>query len=268
MKKIIVLALIFNSFSCVFGQQKANTYSKWYLKPAVGINIPFTKLLNGEITDNLFEYADNSYYWQIISGNYFFLQKWGVEFTYQGGNSHSISGRADRFNSEIVKQYGDTYFVSPSSGAQYDDNSIFSGNIQRGYLGLVYRFEKPNYIILPKLFIGVTSFYTDWGRANLKEKGTNSVYELTYDSGKRPKDQFTLAPSIVLGYRLSERLIANIDILYSYYKTDIEFVKETRNTFTDEKTFQTIDYKKNMHTLTIGFGLIIELKNVRVAADL
>ena len=71
MKKIVVLALIFNSFTFVFGQQKANTYSKWYLKPAAGINIPLTRLLNGEITDNLFEYGDNSYYWQIISGNYF-----------------------------------------------------------------------------------------------------------------------------------------------------------------------------------------------------
>ena len=226
MKKIVVLALIFNSLTFVFGQQKANTYSKWYLKPAAGINIPLTRLLNGEITDNLFEYGDNSYYWQIISGNYFFLQNWGVEFTYQDGNSQSIAGRADRFNSEIVKQYSDNYFVSPSSGAQYDDYSTIGGNIQRGYLGLVYRIEKPKYIILPKLFIGVTSFITDWGRADLKEKGTNSVYELTYDSGKRPNDHFTLAPSVTFGYRLSKRLIANIDILYSYYKTDIVFVKE------------------------------------------
>ena len=121
---------------------------------------------------------------------------------------------------------------------------------------------------MPKLFIGVTSFITDWGRADLKEKGTNSVYELTYDSGKRPNDHFTLAPSVTFGYRLSKRLIANIDILYSYYKTDIVFVKEIRNMFTKEITSQTIDYKKNMHTLTIGFGLIIELKHVHATADL
>ena len=38
--------------------------------------------------------------------------------------------------------------------------------------------------------------------------------------------------------------------------------------FTKEITSQTIDYKKNMHTLTIGFGLIIELKHVHATADL
>jgi outer membrane protein W len=260
MKKLTILLLVLSSLNCAFGQENSNTYSKWYLKPAAGINIPITNLLSGEITDNLFEYDDNSYYWQVISANYFFSSKWGIELTYQAGYSQNISGRADRFNTELEEKYGDDYFVSPSSGAQYDNFTIIGGSIQRGYLGLVYRIEKPKYIILPKVSIGVTSFYTDWGRADLKEKGTNTVYKLSYDSGERPNDHFTLAPSITFGYRLSKRLIANIDVLYSYYKTDIEFTEEIRNTFTEEISFRTIDYKKNMHTLTIGLGLIIELK--------
>jgi len=260
MKNAIIILLILNSFNCALGQEKSNTYSKWYLKPAAGINIPITTLLSGEITDNLFEYDDNSYYRQVISGNFFFSQKWGVEFTFQANASKRISGRADRFNSEIQNKYNKNYFVSPSSGALYDDFNIISGNFERGYLGIVYRIEKPKYIFLPKLFIGITSFYTDWGSADLKEKGTNTILKLSYSSGKRPNDHFTIAPAFTFGYRLSKRFIANIDLLYSYYKTDIEFVEKIRNTFTEEVSLRTIEYKRNIRTLTIGIGLIIELK--------
>lgn len=260
MKKLIVILLFLNLLNFTFAQESSNTYSKWYLKPATGINIPITNLFSGEITDNLFKYDDNSYYWQILSATYFFSSKWGIEFTYQTGHSQNISGRAARFNMELEEKYGDNYFVSPSSGAQYDNFSFIGGSIEKGYLGLVYRLEKPKYIILPKFSIGVTSFYTDWGSADLKEKGTNTVYKLSYDSGKRPNDHFILAPSITFGYRLSKRIIASIDLLYSFYKTDIEFVEELRNTFTDEVLTETIDYKKNIHTLTVGMGLIIELK--------
>lgn len=247
-------------FNCAFGQEKLNPYSKWYLKPAVGVNIPITTLLSGEITDNLFEYDDNSYYWQVISGNFFFSQKWGVEFTFQANASERISGRADRFNSEIQKKYSEHYFIGSGSGALYDDFNIISGNFERGYLGIVYRVEKPKYIFLPKLFIGVTSFFIDWGSADLKEKGTNTILKLSYSSGKRPNDHFTIAPAFTFGYRLSKRVIANIDLLYSYYITNIEFIEEIRNTFTEETSFKVIDYKKDIHTLTIGIGLIIELK--------
>ncbi|MCK9208905.1 MAG: hypothetical protein M0P66_17475 [Salinivirgaceae bacterium] len=260
MKKVIISILFLIFSGLLSAQDSTNTYSKWYIKPAAGINIPITNLLSNEIPDNLFEYDDNSYYWQILSASYFFSSKWGLEFTFQAGHSQSISGRAERFNQDLEEKYGENYFVTASSGAQFDNFSLIGGSIQRGNLGIVYRYEKRKYIFMPKLSIGVTSFYTDWGEADLKEKGTNTVYKLSYDSGKRPNDHFTIAPSFTFGYRLSNRIIANIDILYSYYKTDIEFVEEIRNTFTNEIVTETIDYKKNIHTLTVGFGVIIELK--------
>lgn len=261
MKKVIIIVVLFlNLWNSTFSQENSNTYSKWYVKPAFGLNIPLTKLLSGEITDNLFEYSDNSIYWQILSANYFFSAKWGIEFTYQAGCSQRISSRFESFKGKIEEEFGDKYFVSTSSGAEYNNFSIIGGSIERGYLGLVYRYEKPNYVFLPKLLIGVTSFYTDWGSAHLKEKGSNTFYKLFYNSGERPNDHYIIAPSFTFGYRLNRRLIANFDLLYSCYKTDIEFVKEMRNTFTEEIAIETIDYKKNIHTLSVGFGLIIELK--------
>jgi hypothetical protein len=260
MKKLIVLIMFSSLLEYTFSQESSSLYPKLYIKPATGINIPVTSLFSGEVTDYLFEYNDNSFYWQILSASYFISPKWGIEFTYQAGYSIKISSRVDKFNKNIEEKYSANYFVTPSSGAQYGHFSIIGGSIERGYLGLVYRLEKPNFIFLPKLSIGVTSFYTDWGKAYLKEKGANTLYELSYDSGKRPNDHFTIAPSVTFGYRLSKRLIANFDILYSYFHTDIEFIKELRNTYTDEITTETINYKKNMHTLTMGLGLLIEFK--------
>lgn len=259
MKKIIVFLVFTSLLKSAFAQENSSSYSKLYLKPAAGINIPMTNLLSGEITDYLFEYNDNSFYWQILSATYFFSPKWGIDFSYQAGYSNNISSRADKFNREIEKEYSDNYFVTSSSGAQYDDFSLIGGSIERGYLGVVYRLEKPKFIFLSKLSIGVTSFYTDWGKAYLKEKGTNSFYLLSFNSGNRPNDHFSIAPSGTFGYKLSKRLIANLDFLYSYYQTNIEFVKELKNTYTDEISIEIIDYKKKLHTLTIGIGLIIEL---------
>jgi hypothetical protein len=261
MKKQILILLAVTSCYGIFGQDKSIKFSRWYLKPAAGINIPITNVLSGEITDDLMEYDDHSYYWQILSGNYFFLKNWGIEFTFQAASSINIKGRAGRFNENVTEIYDDEYFVNPGSGAQYnDDFNIISGNFEKGYFGVVYRFEKPRFILLPKMMIGVTSFYTDWGSADLKEKGTNTVLKLSYEPVHTPFDHFTLAPAFTFGCRIAKRLLVNLDFLYSYYKTNIEYTEEIRNPFNEEISKNTIDYKKNIHTLSIGLGLIVDLK--------
>lgn len=263
MKKILIILLMFSSIKCAFSQTDSRTYSKWHLSPGAGINLPLTKLFSGEITDNLIEFDDHSYYLKYISGSYFFSDKWGLEFAFQLNVAKSILGRGDRFNAQILDQYGDDYFVTYGFGTPYYGDNIITSSFSRGGLGLVYRIEKPKYIILPKIFIGTTAFDTDWGNAYLKEKGTHTVLELSYKSENGSGDNLTIAPGLLFGYRLSKRFIANFDLLYSYYKTDFQFVKELRNTFTEEVWTETIDYNKGIHTLSMGVGLIIELGLVR-----
>lgn len=259
MKNLILILFILGSIHCAFGQEQSRTYSKWYLKPAAGINIPITKLLTGDITDNLFEYDDHSYYLQFISGSYFFSQKWGMELTFQMCMSNNIHGREDSFNAQIQNQYGDAYFVNPGySPGMYNSRSDV-GVFLRGYIGLVYRIEKPKYIIIPKILIGTTGVATDSGTAYLKEKGAHTSLALSYKTENESESYLTIAPGLSFGYRLSKRFIANFDLVYSYYKTDFQFVKETRNTFTEEVWTETIDYNKGIHTLSLGVGLIIEL---------
>lgn len=259
MRKLILGMLLLAMPAYMFAQTETDNYTRWYLKPAVGLNIPLTHLLSDRITDNLVDYDDNSFYWQVLSATYFVSPKFGIDLTIQAGHSFDISGRAARFNSDLKEMYSDKYFVSPRSGAEYDDFSPILGSIERGYLGLVYRIEKPKYLILPKILIGVTSFYTDWGSADLKEKGSNTMYVLTYDSGKRPNDHLMISPSVSLGYRFSKRILANLDIFYSIYKADFDYQEELRNAFTDVVLVKNMGYHKTIHTLTIGMGMIIEL---------
>ena len=259
MKKLIIIALILGSIDCAFGQEKSRTYSRWHLKSAAGINTPITTLLSGEITDYLFRYDDYSLYLQFISGSYFFSEKWGVEMSIQSNMSSGISSRTDRFNNQIQKQYREDYFINPYENKMYNDLNMSPLGFPRMYLGLVYRIEKPKYIILPKLFIGVTLVSADQSTTYLKEKGSHTILELTYREEKGKSDFFTIAPGVSFGYRLSKRFIVNLDLVYSYFKPDFEYRKETRNIFTEESSSTTFDYKKDIHTLSMGLGLIIEL---------
>ncbi len=256
MKNTVILLVLVAAFNNLFGQEKTNSYSRFYLKPAGGINIPITKLLSGEIIDNLIEFDDNTYYTQFVSGNYFFSPKWGVELTYQTSSSEKISDQNVDSNTALEQKYGDTYFVSRKSFANVD--LFMGGGIHKGYLGVVYRIEKPRFAIMPKFAFGITSFTTNSKSVFLKEKNSNSIYELSYKPEKKVNDNFMLAPSFTFGYKFTKRIMANVDVQYSYFKTNIKYIEEKTNLFTAEKTtIQTIDYNKNVHTLSIGLGLII-----------
>ena len=251
--------------SSIYGQDSLAYKSKWQAKLLVGTNIPITKLLQGAETDYLFQYDDNSYYWQILSLSYFFHKHWGLEFNFQAGTSsrlreksdnNLITKRADNFNTNMQSQYGDNFYVNSGTGAEYDDFNFFSGDIQRGYLGIIYRFETDKFYVYPKFSIGVISFNTDWGRADLKEKNSNIEYKVYYSSGKVSNDHFTLAPSVSFGYKILNRIYLNADVMLSYYKANIAYEKTTTNLYTSENTVEHFEYKKGISTLSLGAGLI------------
>lgn len=246
-------------FSCQINGQDSLAYSsKWQVRLLVGKNIPVTKLLQGAETDYLFQYDDNSYYNQILSLSYFFHKHWGFEVNYQAGTSSKIRGRGDKFLSHVQSEYNNEFYVNPSTGAMYDDhNNFIEGDISRGLFGVIYRLETSKFYVYPKFSIGITSFYIDWGRADLKEKNSNLKYKVAYSSGKSPNDYFTLAPSVSFGYKIVKRVYFNADIMYSYFRTNIVFEKKMTNLYTAESSMKYFDYKKNVATLSLGAGLIV-----------
>jgi hypothetical protein len=246
----------------VLGQNKTKKPSplEFQLKPSVGYNIGLTKVLNGAASDHLIEYDDRSFYWQVLSLSLFFHKHWGIEFNYQAASSGKIIHNSDRFMERMQAEYNDNYFVTPLSGGSYDNFSIIGGDIERGYLGLIYRMESNRFFIYPKLAVGVTSFATDYGRTYLKERKSNKVVEVDYLPGKRPKDHLTLGASTAIGYKLLKWLYFNVDIQTCYYKTNFTYTKTTTDLESGQNVKESINYKKNVFNLGLGAGFIISLK--------
>jgi hypothetical protein len=258
----VTLCFLFINTVSLYSQDSSRYTAKWITRPSIGISIPLNDLLSGSITDDLIGYNDApASYLQIISIAYFFHDRWGVEINYQGSTLNNITGRSERFHSAINSEHEADFFVTPSTGAEYDTYNLVEGDIGRFYLGLIYRIEFGGFLIYPKLAIGYTSFDTDWGEAYLKSKNSNSVRKIQYWSEDHDisTDAMTISPSILVGYKLSRRVFANLEMTTSFARAKVTYIETTTDLYTEQVTTEKYHYKKTLSTLGIGAGLIIVL---------
>lgn len=259
-RKLLLLVVACMLALPLFSQVKKGPSLEFQLKPSVGYNIGLTKVLNGAASDHLVEYDDRSFYWQVLSLTLFFHKHWGIEFNYQGATSNKINHNSDRFVELMQAEYNDNYFVDPLSGGSYDNFNFIAGDIERGFLGLIYRLESNRFYIYPKVSVGVTSFATDYGITYLKERKSNKVLQVAYSPDKRPKDYFTVGISTAVGFKLLKWLYFNIDIQTSWYKPNFSYIKTVTDLESAQTTKESINYKKNVINLGLGAGFIISLK--------
>jgi hypothetical protein len=262
MQKTVLLLLAWSLMAAgvARGQGAAPYSTRWMVKPSVGYYWAPTKLLSGTLTDHLLDYDDETFYWQVVTATWFFHKHWGVEFNYQAGGSPRLAGRADRFTEAVRAQYGDRYIVTASTGADYPESNLVLGHVQRGFLGVAYRLENRRLLAYPKLAVGVTSFYTDWGRAYLKEKNTNRVYEVFWSTGARANDFLSLAASGTLAYKLRKRVYLNLDLQGTYYKANFTYSKLLKDLANSTTETEYIPYRKDMINIGVGGGVIVVLK--------
>jgi hypothetical protein len=262
-RKLFLTLFSFGIVACsVYGQYSAAYKSKWQTKTPIGVNIPITKLLQGAETDYLFQYDDHSYYWQPFSISYFFHKHWGLEINYQIGISGKVRKRVDNFKARMQLEYGDNYYPISETDCWGSGFVFLDGNIQRGYLGAIFRLETNKFYMYPKFSIGFVSFDTYWGKVDLKEKNSNLEYKVSYSNKPYSNENiyFTLAPSISFGYKIFERFYLNADVILSHYKASIEFEKEFTNLYTQISTVEYFDYKKDVFTLSLGAGVIFVIR--------
>jgi hypothetical protein len=240
-------------------QDSVRYKAKLQVDPSFGFYTPLTTLLKGDDTDPLLQFNDHYHYWQALSVSYFFHKHWGITLNYQAGNSKHITKKADQFRESMESQYGKDYYVTSSTGT-YDAGPKFMGHIEQGYLGVIYRLESKHFFMYPKLAIGVTSFFTDWGQVFLKQKNANDVIQIYYWPNKNPHDHFTLAASASMGYKITKRVFINLNVLSSYYKTNISYTQTTTDMNSGQSATDIITYKRNMLSLGLGAGLIIVIK--------
>lgn len=263
MRKDVGLTIVFllYVFMSMNAQEKFSPI-KWVLRPSGGYTIPISSLSGGYITDNLFKYESNTYYWQFISSAYFF-NNWGIEFSFSGNDNASISKRYDRFVNEVTNKYSDKYFVRVSSGCLYDDdvdNVHIGGSVEKGGIGPVYKIEKDRLLLIGRALIGVTSFYTDWGSAKLKGRGTNEIIQIDWGADRPVKDYLAFNPSLTIGYRLSNRIIVDFDINYWLYNIDFKYTETLENLCTGAIQTNEYPYKNMINELSFGVGMMIVIK--------
>jgi hypothetical protein len=258
-KLFIFFFLAVFSFS-VYGQDSRAYQSRWQTRFLAGANIPITGLLQGAETDYLLVYDDNSFSWQVLSLTYFFHQRWGVDFSFQHLTSSSSQLRRirdDSFAASIQARVGENYYVLDARAAL---DRVFLNDFARGFLGIVYRFETGRFYAYPRFAIGLTRFHTDVGSADLKRKNSNITYRLHYTSNEVFAHNFTLAPSISFGYKLTNRLFLNADIMFSYFRPNIVYEKTRTNLFTNRSTVERFNYRRGVSSLSLGAGLIFVIR--------
>lgn len=255
--KLFLLLLGYLCAGCIVAQE-GKYHSKWYFKVSTGFSAPLNHYTPAGRSDFLLNYSDASAYLQFVSATFWLTRKWGIEFSHATHISHRLSQKELAFKNSLVKDYGQQFFIKPSSNLEYESGESFD----RIWLGAVYRIETSKLLLLPKIAYGRTSLRSGFGGALLKEKGSNTLLSLDYSIASVPPDdsQTTIITGVTGLYRLSKKILLGLDVHYTHMKLDIAYEEELRNVFTEAVITRPLVYKDALHSLTFGLGLIYEVR--------
>jgi len=260
---IRISALLLGMLSCaVLHAQETQTFARFYYRPAVGVHIPITPMLHGNVTDGLVEYDDRSNYLQLIAVTYFPYAKWGIDFSFQASSSKRLDGHSQQFADNTASNYGTGYYVDPDYSVDYENSTFIGGGIERVSLGVVRRIERSRWLLLPKISVGATSFIASSAQFHLKEKDSNTILKLNYTPDDQKKDFFTVAPAVSIAYSISRWISVSFDIQYSYFKSDLTYTKTLRDVYSGEASTEVLTYSDPVQTLSLGIGLIGKFRYV------
>lgn len=242
-----------------FSQEENSTLytNRFQLKVEGGLNMPLTDMNQNKITDYFVEYSTESKFVSSISAIWFLRKRFGVEadlkFVYFNDRKNSFN----QFQEFANNEYGENYYVK--AFFPIDNNFIPVVSF-----GLVYRIETEHFYFYPKFSIGVTSFYSNWGGIDLKEKNTNNEYKISYSQGKIAKDNFTLTPAVTMGYKLSDRFWVDLNLKASFFRSNFTYEKTLTNLYTKEvEQLEQTPYKENIVEayFSVGVTYVLARKN-------
>ncbi|MDR6807500.1 hypothetical protein J2Y45_004700 [Dyadobacter sp. BE34] len=168
--------------------------------------------------------------------------------------------RRDHFAKEIGLKYGNKYYTSISSGSMDDYMNDNPDPIVRGSAGPSYKIERNCLVFIGRMMVGVVSITSDWGSVRLKEKGTNELLNVRWDTQYPTKDCFSFHPSLTFAYRVSRRITFNLDLDSWFYKADITYKETTRNALSGNVTTNQYRYSHFMSDLSAAMGIMIIFK--------
>lgn len=242
-----------------FSQEENSTLytNRFQLKVEGGLNTPLTDMNQNKITDYFIEYSTENKFIPSISAIWFLRKRFGVEadlkFVYFNDSKHT----AANFQHFVNKEYGENYYVKASSPISNNFIPVVS-------FGVVYRIETEHFYFYPKFSIGVTSFYSNWGGIDLKEKNTNNEYKISYSQGGIAKDNFTLTPSFTIGYKMSDRFWVDLNLKTSFFRSNFTYEETRTDLYTKEvQEVEQTPYKENIVEayFSVGITYVLSRKN-------
>lgn len=230
-------------------QNSALYTNRFQLKVEGGLNMPLTDMNQNKITDYFVDYSAESKFVSSVSAIWFLRKRFGVEadlkFVYFNDHKNSYN----QFQEFANNEYGENYYVKAFSPIENNFIPVVS-------FGVVYRIETEHFYFYPKFSIGITSFYSNWGEINLKERNTNNEYRISYSQRKRAKDNLTLTPAVTMGYKLSDRFWVDLNLKTSFFRSNFTYETTRTDLYTKEvQQLEKTPYKENIVEAYFSVGV-------------
>ena len=255
---ISTITLLFIPASSVFCQDADDEFPQYTYQFGGGYSFPLAGIKENALTDYLIQYRAKAAYFQPITSTWFLNERFGWEINYLYFTSNDLVGRKYDFYNGLEESFGTDYYIRAvprNNDPEYDaTDDYFSASF-----GLVYRIMYPSYSILPKILLGYTEISVDKYDVLLKERGSNQYLKLRY-AAYPPASFLTLSGAVTFSRRIYRHIHLALDLRYTYFKPGIVYDVEEYNLYTNQTTREEINYKKGVHAISIGGGLLFDLK--------
>jgi hypothetical protein len=259
MNKLIPVLLLFSAVQIpAFAQPEYKPITFFY-RPSVGAMFATRSFSSNHIPDNLIETKFQNLFCQPLNVG-FFYRNIGIEGHLALSPVQNPQTRNSRFLKDIHLQYGDRYYTTISSSVTYDYSGDSSDPLTRGSIGPSYKIEKNRLIFVGRMMVGAVSINTNWGRVRLKEKNTNELLDIDWDTEYPNKDCFSINPSFTFAYRVNRRITFDLDLDSWFYKADVTYVESITNAVSGNVATREYRYNHFMNDISIGLGIMVIFK--------
>lgn len=263
MKSIILIISCFFVVNAM-AQNKPLRKQRLIFSHGVGYSFLLNNLHVDPFIDQLNNFNAKGPLLNCFTVNWFLKNNLGVSFKAYVMPGTDKQDRNEVLHRMVEEQFGDHYFYSPAyTSGSYggEDSPVFIIG-----LGLNYKIEKGQFTCIPGFQIGGIdlvarpSYYR-----TLKEKNSNTLLRLDYESLSETGSAFTYGPEIAIMYRLNTIVGIKANVSYLRYKalvnyerilTDLAFQQKSVNYYQHEKTLNRLHADLS---IAIGFGRRAEL---------
>lgn len=257
-KLLVLLGLLLVQENSLSAQSEFEPV-RFFYRPSIGVVFPTRSFPTNDIPGNLIGTQFQNIYCKPLAIG-FFYRNIGIEGQVTLSPAGNPQSRHDQFVKDINLKYGNQYYANIYSSAMDDYLNSTSDPIARGSLGPAYKVERNRLIFVGRIMLGVVSIITNWGHVRLKEKGTNELLNIKWDTQYATKDCFSLHPSFTFAYRVNRRITFNLDLDSWFYNADATYKETITNAVSGDVTSTEHGYSHFMNDVTVGLGIMVIFK--------